>query len=229
MPWQPRRPNTLLGVRSVLLTGFEPFGESAVNPSQRVVELVSMRHARSPIARGMRLHVRTLPVVGGTGRGSARAAIRRAIAACRPDAVICVGEAASRSAICIEQVAFNVRNYRMRDNRGVSVRNAPVIKGAPRAIRASAAQPGLALAMRRAMQGRGCAVRTSQDAGRFLCNEVLFDCLHRARAGQVVGFIHVPQTPAQARRRGLCGGRPLPARESARAVIAALRWICSLQ
>lgn len=214
--------------RTVLLTGFEPFGGSQVNPSARVVELVCEWHSRSPIAPGLGLTARTLPVAGGTGPGSARAAIRRAIASCRPDAVICVGEAASRSAICVEQLAFNLRNYRMRDNQGAVVRNAPVVRGAPRAIRSTAAQPGLVMAMRRAMRQRGCAVRLSNDAGRFLCNEVLFDCLHRARPGQLVGFIHVPQTPAQARQRGLCGGRPLPARESARAVLAALRWIASL-
>lgn len=212
----------------MLLTGFEPFGGSSTNPSARVVELLARRHARAPLARGLRLHTLMLPVVGGTGPGSARAAIRRAIASCRPDAVICVGEAATRAAICVERVAANVRSYRMRDNRGASVNNAPVIRGATRRLRATAAHPGLVRAMQLSMRGRGCAVRTSDDAGRFLCNEVLFDCLHRARQGQLVGFIHVPQTPAQARQRGRCGGRPLPASESARAVLAALRWIASL-
>jgi pyrrolidone-carboxylate peptidase len=164
-------------------------------------------------------------VVGGVAQGSARHALRRAIARHRPHAVLCFGEAASRASICIERVAYNERTYRIADNSGARVVSAPVTRGAPASLRSTAIDAGMLRAMRDAVRAFGASVRMSDDAGRFLCNEVLFDCLHRARGGYTAVFIHVPQTPAQARMRGDCGGSPLPTAISARAAIAAVRWL----
>jgi pyrrolidone-carboxylate peptidase len=182
-------------------------------------------HAQRPLVRGLGLGAAVLPVVGGVAQGSARHALRRAIARHRPHAVLCFGEAASRASICIERVAYNERTYRIADNSGARVVSAPVTRGAPASLRSTAIDAGMLRAMRDAVRAFGASVRMSDDAGRFLCNEVLFDCLHRARGGYTAVFIHVPQTPAQARMRGDCGGSPLPTAISARAAIAAVRWL----
>jgi pyroglutamyl-peptidase len=211
----------------VLITGFEPFGGSGTNPSAEIVRRLADLHRRKPVAAQLDLRTAVLPVVGGTAAGSARHALRRAIARHRPDTVICVGEAASRASICIERVAFNHRSYRIADNSGARVSARPVVRGAPRQLRSTAGHAGLARAMRLAVCDSGAAVRWSDDAGRFLCNEVLFDCLHRARGAYEAVFIHLPQTPAQARARGLCGGRPMRAALGARAIRAAICWIAS--
>lgn len=211
----------------VLITGFEPFGGSGTNPSAEVVRRLAEAHRCKPLARQLHLRVEVLPVVGGTAPGSARHALRRAIARHRPHTVICIGEAASRASICIERIAFNERSYRIADNSGTRASARPVVRGAPHSLRSTAAHAGLARAMRLAVRTSGAAVRWSDDAGRFLCNEILFDCLHRARGAYETVFIHVPQTPRQAHLRGRCGGRPLRAEASARAVRAAIRWIAS--
>lgn len=209
----------------VLITGFEPFGGSRINPSAVIVNRALASHAHGALAEGLELTGEILPVVGGTAPGSARHALRRAIAAHRPQAVVCIGEAASRSSICIERVAFNERTYRIADNSGARISSRPVARGAPRTLRSTAAEHGMLRAMRQAVRASGGSVRMSDDAGRFLCNEVLFDCLHRARGRYVAVFIHVPQTPAQARTRGTCGGTPLPTSVGVRAAIAAVRWL----
>lgn len=213
--------------RRVLITGFEPFGGSGLNPSAEIVRRIVAAHGRNPLVAELDLRGEVLPVVGGTAPGSARHSLRRAIARHRPHAVICIGEAASRASICIERIAFNERSYRIADNSGTRASARPVVRGAPRSLRSTAAHAGLARAMRLAVRDFGAAVRWSDDAGRFLCNEVLFDCLHRARGTYEAVFIHVPQTPAQARTRGRCGGRPLRTAVSERAVRAAIRWIAS--
>lgn len=211
----------------ILITGFEPFGGSSVNPSERLVRQLLSAHARRPIAHDLSLEGTILPVVGGTSAGSARHAIRRVIRTARPDAVICFGEAASRAAICIERTAFNLREYRVADNSGSRVSSQPVVRGAPKSLRSTAAHPGMLRAMRDAVRADGADVRMSDNAGRFLCNEVLFDCLHRARGAHEAVFIHLPQVPAQARARGSLGGRPLPLRVSVRAAVAAIRWMAA--
>ena len=210
---------------TVLVTGFEPFGNSASNPSETIVRRLVALHARRPLVPGLSLHAAVLPVVGGIARGSARHALRHAIVRCRPKAIVCFGEAASRSSICVESVACNERTYRIADNSGARVVSAPVTRGAPASLRSTAIDAGMLRAMRDAVRSFGASVRMSDDAGRFLCNEILFDCLHRARGKYEAVFIHVPQTPAQARMRGDCGGTPLPAAISARAAIAAVRWL----
>lgn len=211
----------------ILISGFEPFGGSDNNPSEGVVRTVLASHARRPLARNLSLFGTILPVVGGTRPGSARHTMRRCITDARPNAVICFGEAASRAAICLERVAFNERKYRVADNQGVRIASAPVIRGAPRSLRSTASHQGMLRAMRAAVRAHGVAVRMSDDAGRFLCNEVLFDCLHRAHGAYEAVFIHLPQTPAQARARGNLGGQPLPLAWSVRAAIAAIRWIAA--
>jgi pyroglutamyl-peptidase len=209
----------------VLVTGFEAFGNSTTNPSESIVRRLEALHERRPLACGLSLHTTVLPVVGGIARGSARHALRIAIARCWPNAVVCFGEAASRSSICVERVAYNERAYRIADNGGARVVSAPVTRGAPASLRSTAIDAGMLRAMRDAVRSFGASVRMSDDAGRFLCNEVLFDCLHRARGAYAAVFIHVPQTPAQAQARGDCGGTPLPAAISARAAVAAVRWL----
>ena len=210
-----------------MITGFEAFGGSSSNPSEEIVRRILSSHARRPLAAGLALHGEILPVVGGTAPGSARHALRRALRRHRPHAVLCIGEAASRTSICIERIAFNECTYRIADNSGVCATSKPVVRGAPASLRSTAAHPGLLREMRHAVRAHGASVRMSDDAGRFLCNEVLFECLHHARGAYEAAFIHVPQTPAQARRRGRLGGRPLRSAVSARAVSAAIRWIAS--
>ena len=79
----------------VLLTGFTPFGGETVNPA-----LEAVKRVRCPEAEVRVLEVPT--VFGESSR-----VVTAAMDAFRPDVVLCVGQAAGRSAVTPERVAIN--------------------------------------------------------------------------------------------------------------------------
>ena len=90
----------------VLLTGFTPFGGETVNPA-----LEAVKRVRCPEAEVRVLEVPT--VFGESSR-----VVTAAMDAFRPDVVLCVGQAAGRSAVTPERVAINVDDARIPDNAG---------------------------------------------------------------------------------------------------------------
>ncbi len=202
----------------VLVTGFQPFGGSPVNPSAELVQRLGADGAPGCEVRAM-----VLPVVGGTAPGSARAMLDAALDALRPDAVVMFGEAHTRGEISIERVAVNLRDYSIADNGGGIVHDQPVVSGAPDAL--FAALPVRHMLEAALMAGVPCSL--SMTAGTFLCNEVMFHVLERRlRTGEpaFAGFVHVPQLPSQAVERPVtAAAMPLPAMErGARSALAGL-------
>lgn len=205
--------STVAGARPlVLVTSFEPFGGSPVNPTVEIArELGAMSHAA-----GSRAFV-TLPVVTGTGPGSAWHALAPHLAALRPDAVVSLGESAKADRLNLERVAVNLRDARIADNGGTMLQDQPVVEGGPNAYFAT-----LPLrAMLAACESSGTPAQLSLSAGSFLCNELMYRLLdHAAGAAPfLAGFIHVPQLPEQAAQRG---GPATSAADSARGVAAAI-------
>ena len=210
------------GIARVLLTGFEPFGGSPVNPSMQVARAIAARRWPSTAVAAC-----VLPVVGGTGPGSARRRLDAAIDAHRPHAVLLLGEACTRGAVSIERVAFNAREYAIADNAGAVVRGMPVVEGGPETHAAALPVDDLLAAVRT----QGIPAECSSDAGRFLCNEVMFHVLERrARdaAPAFAGFIHLPQLPEQHALRPV-DARPMPLDEmvdAMRAIVGRVAGLC---
>lgn len=105
----------------VLLTGFTPFGGETVNPA-----LETVKRVRCPEAEVRVLEVPT--VFGESSR-----VVTAAMDAFRPDVVLCVGQAAGRSAVTPERVAINVDDARIPDNAGQQPADAPIVPGGPAA------------------------------------------------------------------------------------------------
>lgn len=197
----------------VLVTGFEPFAGSRVNPSAEVAS----RLAGTSIP-GIEIAIEVLPVVGVTAGKRLLAALGRV----RPDAVVLLGEHGESPGIHLERVALNLRDYRIPDNAGRVVTDRPVVAGGPDAIFATLPLRRMLAAVLKA--GVPCAL--SNSAGTFLCNEVLYVALHhlasRPKARSVAcGFIHVPSLPEQV----VASPRPRPsmdAETTTRGVAAAI-------
>jgi pyroglutamyl-peptidase len=171
----------------LLLTGFEPFGGSQVNPSQMAVE--ALAETGLP---GVELAPVILPVDGA----AAPKALIAAIEAEGPDAVVCLGQAPC-SGITIERVAVNLLDYPIPDNTGAKVVDQPVVPGGPDAY--FTALP--VREMLAAAKAAGVPAELSLSAGAYLCNQVMYTLLHyRAQQGLEIpaGFIHVPPLPQQA-------------------------------
>lgn len=171
----------------VLLTGFEPFAGSTLNPSAEAIELLRAR----PIS-GIHLMTRILPVVGGVAANE----VRSAIDAASPDAVVLLGESGQATAITLERLAANLRDYRLADNAGSQVCDQPVVEGGPTAYFATLP----VRVMQSAMHAVGVPAELSMSAGTFLCNEVMYAALHHIaerRLLTLAGFVHLPQLPEQ--------------------------------
>ncbi|MGN6206812.1 pyroglutamyl-peptidase I [Humibacter sp.] len=195
---------------TVLLTGFEPFGSDAVNPSGDAVHLVASRWPGT--GSGVRLVSEILPV---TFAGSARR-LNELIDEHDPDVVIATGLAGGRSRVSVERVGVNLMDARIPDNDGEQPVDLPSLPGAPAAVFASLPVKTIV----RDIAAAGIPVGLSLTAGSFVCNHVLVHVAEWAhRSGRRAGFIHVPWATGQAPN----GEPELPLEQLARAFEIAIR------
>jgi pyroglutamyl-peptidase len=134
--------------------------------------------------------------------GDALRTLDDALAAHRPELVICLGQAGGRAEISIERVALNVDDARIPDNLGRQPIDAAVVPEGPAAYFSTLPIKALAHDLR----GSGIAAAVSNTAGTFVCNHVFYALMHRlattpALAQARGGFVHVPYTPEQVAER----------------------------
>jgi pyroglutamyl-peptidase len=175
-------------MKTVLLTGFEPFDGAAINPSWEAV-----RQLDGWSGDGFVVEARELPCVFG----DAAEALRGHVDALRPDIVIAVGQAGGRPEISLERIAINVDDARIPDNAGRQPVDVPIVADGPAAWFTTLPIKAIVAAIR----ARGIKAGVSQTAGTFVCNHVFYALMHHLRGrGQAVkaGFIHVPFLPEQA-------------------------------
>jgi pyroglutamyl-peptidase len=178
-------------MKSVLLTGFEPFGGEAENPSALAARALEGR----TIAR-RRVVSAVLPVVFG----DALVALKRELRRVQPELVICVGQAGGRPSIAVERIAINVDDARIADNAGARPIDRAIAARGPAAYWSTLPIKAMVAAMRRA----GVDADVSQTAGTFVCNHVFYGLMRALarRPGVRGGFIHVPFLPEQAAGTG---------------------------
>lgn len=175
-------------MKTILLTGFEPFGGSSINPSQQVTLALD-----SQIIGQYQVVAEILPV----DRYGAPKMLLACMEKHLPAVVVCLGEAARRAAISVERIAINLMDYRIPDNLGDQVLDQPVITGGPDAYFST-------LPVREIYEenlAAGIPVELSVTAGTFLCNQVFYAGRHYAAGMEKpipLGFIHLPALPEQA-------------------------------
>ncbi len=190
-------------MRKLLITGFDPFGENAVNPSWEAVQGLPETVGDFAVCKLM------LPTVFGEAAALAVAAAERE----KPDVILCVGLAGERHAVTPERIAVNIRDARIADNAGFQPQGRKVAEDGPAAYFATVPVEAMCQAIRVA----GLPAAVSNTAGTFVCNDVLYSLLHRYHGTQTrVGFIHVPCLPEQ--------GEPnLPLEKTVAALAAAIQ------
>jgi len=169
-------------VTRVLVTGFEPFDGSAVNPSQQLVDALD-----DDVAKAL------LPV------SYARAAdeLRRVIREAKPDVVICFGQADGRTGISVERFAHNLDEASTTDNDAAPGSGTAIDPHGPLAYASTLPVDEIVAAL----HAKGIPAAPSRDAGGFLCNHVfyvLMQALGQDRPRARGGFVHVPLLPEQA-------------------------------
>lgn len=171
----------------LLLTGFDPFDGSSVNPA-----LEAVKAAPDQIA-GIEIVKLEVPTVF-------RKCIDRLVEAMereKPDAVLCVGQAGRRFEVTPERIAINVDDARIADNEG-NQPCGPIYPDGPAGYFATLPIKAMAQGIRNA----GIPSVVSNTAGTFVCNHLFYGLMYhidkdiRFKAVKA-GFIHVPFIPAQ--------------------------------
>ena len=176
-------------MKHLLITGFDPFGGEAINPSWEAV-------SRLPDAVGA-YHLTKLQIP--TVFGLAADTVLAAAAMDAPDVILCVGQAGGRDAVTPERVAINMADARIADNAGNIPLEQPVVPGGPDGIFSTVP----VRAMAEAITAAGLPGKVSNTAGTFVCNHTLYRLLcHYAGTAVRVGFIHVPHLPQQVKNGG---------------------------
>lgn len=171
-------------MKKLLITGFDPFGGAAVNPSWLAVQALPDRVGEWELCK------LGIPTVFGEAAQKVLAAAEKF----DPDVIISVGVAGGRDAVTPERIGVNIRDARICDNAGNQPRGEFVEKDGPAAYFSTL--PVMAIAQ--AIRDAGIPATVSNSAGAFVCNDVLYSLLHHYAGTDVrVGFIHVPYIPQQ--------------------------------
>lgn len=180
-------------IKTVLLTGFEPFNKATINPAWEAVRALEGWQGEAG-GHHFRIEVRQLPCVFG----DANEAIAALVTELHPDVVIAVGQAGGRAEISVERVAINVDDASIVDNDGQQPVDVRIVDDGPAAYFSTLPIKAIV----RAMRDQGLIAGVSQTAGTFVCNHVFYGLMHHV-AGQPIkaGFIHVPFLPEQAAGR----------------------------
>lgn len=170
---------------NILISGFEPFGDSPINPTEELMEQIARE---SFDEEGINVHTILLPVRYDDCARKLLDEVRRL----RPDAVIACGLAAGRTAITPERVAINVKDTESyADNGGRSPRDEPIREGGPDGLFAT-------LPIRRiveALRGADIPASVSNTAGTYICNNTMYallDELNGQACDTMAGFVHFP-------------------------------------
>ena len=174
---------------TVLLTGFDPFGGAARNPSWLAAHALQGRSIA-----GHRVIAAQLPTVFGSSLRELAGLLKQH----RPALVLCLGLAGGRNALSLERVAINLNDARMADNAGEQPIDLAVVPGGPAAYFSSLPIK----AMLQALQQAGIAAELSQSAGTFVCNQVFYGLMHALASRRALqqtrgGFMHLPFLPEQ--------------------------------
>jgi pyroglutamyl-peptidase len=178
-------------MKTLLLTGFEPFLTYTINPTMRIVEELNGMEIG-----GYKVHGEILSVDFSKAGSQLLAHLEKI----QPDAVISLGLAGGRFKMTPERIAINCNDGEP-DNRG----NNPVDE----AIQANGEDGYMTTLPVRAMVNRlkevGLPAEISNTAGTYLCNHVMYQSLHYAKThnkNTPSGFLHIPASHELAIQHG---------------------------
>ena len=164
----------------VLLTGFEPFNNARLNPSEQLVIRI-----KADDVPGAHILTAVLPVVYGQAASNLLDLVNEH----KPDVVICFGQAEGRTSITPERFAVNLNDASIADNAGHIRVDQAIRQGSPLALESTLPVKEFVTAIR----AEGIPASLSLSAGTFVCNHIFYE-LQDALKGTAVqsGFVHVP-------------------------------------
>jgi pyroglutamyl-peptidase len=202
----------------VLLTGFEAFGHTPINPAEQVARALDGTKVNDS-----RIVARIVPNVFFKAINFVKAAIDEV----RPGVVVMMGEYGGRAVITVERIAHNLNDstrYRLADNEGCALQGQPTVADGPVAYYTTLPIRAMVKAMRQA----GIPSDISDTPGTFCCNHLMYGILHHiATAGLKVraGWIHLPYLPSTAALEENLGAPSMSVETSSTGVLTAIQAI----
>lgn len=199
----------------VLVTGFEPYGNTPTNPAQGVAEALD----------GTR--VLDSDVIGRVVPSLWFRCIDAAVEACeelRPEVLVMLGEFGGRAMVTVERIAQNLNDstrYEIADNSGRVLQDEPTVPGGPEAIRSALPIRAMVLAMRAA----GIPADISDAPGTLMCNHMMYGVLHAVAERGLptrAGWVHLPALPSVAAKEENLGEPSMTVETSAEGVRAGI-------
>ncbi|HHQ8914710.1 TPA: pyroglutamyl-peptidase I [Bacillus cereus] len=175
-------------MKTVLLTGFDPFGGESINPAWEVAKSLHEKTIGE-----YKIISKQVPTVFHKSIST----LKEYIEELNPEMIICIGQAGGRPDITIERVAINVDDARIADNEGNQPVDVPVVEEGPAAYWSTL--PMKAIVKR--LQEEGIPASVSQTAGTFVCNHLFYGLMHELEKQDKKikgGFVHIPFLPEQA-------------------------------
>jgi pyroglutamyl-peptidase len=178
-------------MKTLLLTGFEPFLKFTVNPTMKIVE-----ELHGTVIGNYKIHSEVLTVDFQSSGEQLLAHIEML----KPDAVLSLGLAGGRYKMTPERIAINVKDGAA-DNNG----NTPVDELIQEQGDAGYMSTLPVRAMVERLIEEGLPAEVSNTAGTYLCNNVMYEGLHYAasnRPAMKSGFLHIPASHELAIQHG---------------------------
>lgn len=178
-------------MKKVLITGFDAFGNTPINPAQETVRAVD-----GTTVGGAKIVGRVVPSIFF----KSIEVVKDAINEVEPDIVIMLGEYGGRSILTVERIAQNFNDssrYKLADNDGVVLQGKPTISGGPAAYYTTLP----IRAMVKAMRETGIPSDISDTLGTNICNHLMYGVLHYIAVNNLAiraGWIHLPHLPSVA-------------------------------
>ncbi|MDZ5609238.1 pyroglutamyl-peptidase I [Bacillus pseudomycoides] len=174
-------------MKTVLLTGFEPFGGEEINPAWEVAKQLD-----GQVIGDYKIISKQVPTVFHKSLQVLQSYMKEI----EPELVVCIGQAGGRPDITVERVAINVDDARIADNEGNQPVDVPIVEGGPVAYWSTLPMKATVKKLRE----EGIPASVSQTAGTFVCNHLFYGLMHMLAKEENEargGFIHIPFLPEQ--------------------------------
>lgn len=172
----------------VLVSGFERYGTTPVNPAQGVAEALDGTEVEGATVIGLVAPSRWFDCID---------VVAEAIDRTAPDLVVMLGEYGGRSMITVERIAQNFNDsarYRVADNSGRLLEGDLTDPDGPVAYWSTLPLRAMVLAMREA----GIPADISDAPGTLMCNHLMYGVLRHVDTHGLAprtGWLHLPHLP----------------------------------
>lgn len=166
--------------KKILLTGFEPFGNMATNPSEELVRRLAEYQFES-----IELNTMILPVEYHRAMDIIREQVGQY------DIIVMFGVARSRQEVSVERVAINLMDATSTDNAGYRPDEETIASNGPTAYFSTLPIKQVVAYLKE----HGITCKISNSAGTYVCNAVYYAALHQAATRGLdtkCVFIHLP-------------------------------------